>query len=312
MLVWLHVFLFLVSIFPPSIVKDIKEALVQLLLPELALGGDTDDHKALVRSWVHVDELAFLGCEIGLARALGILIRLIELIGNGHVHLDLNSGQVHSVILVSYHQVLVAIVPEEWMRLDFNQLVRWRFSITISIVLEAVQMVKLDRDDRARLGVLNLERTIQDADLKPVITVELWDQLTSLVGEGELFRVPGEHDLGNVDAEELTLLGLAQAVEKDIVDSSFLATNDRFPAIFIQEHRLVLHVDLFLQLQVVLAEDEDLAFECHIDVRWWTDCREDLDSLALAVDCGNQTQIIWREEVDLVRVFPDKLVLVAL
>ena len=44
MLVWLHVFLFLVSIFPPSIVKDIKEALVQLLLPELTLGGDTDDH----------------------------------------------------------------------------------------------------------------------------------------------------------------------------------------------------------------------------------------------------------------------------
>ena len=94
-------------------------------------------------------------------------------------------------------------------------------------------MVKLDRDDRARLGVLNLERTIQDADLKPVITVELWDQLTSLVGECKLFRVPGEHDLGNIDAEELTLLGLAQAVEKDIVDSSFLATNDRFSAIFI-------------------------------------------------------------------------------
>ena len=50
MLVWLHVFLFLVLIFPLSIVKDIEEALVQLLLPELALGGDTDDHKALVRS----------------------------------------------------------------------------------------------------------------------------------------------------------------------------------------------------------------------------------------------------------------------
>ena len=133
--------------FSSSIVKDIEETLVKLLLPELALGSDTNNHKTLIRSRVHVDELAFLGSEVRLAGALGILFSLIELIGNGHVHLDLNSCQVNSVILVSYYQVLVAIVPEEWMRLDLDQLVRRRLGFTISIVLEAVEMVKLDRDD---------------------------------------------------------------------------------------------------------------------------------------------------------------------
>ena len=268
MLVWLHVLCF--CLFPcliSSIVKDIKEALVQLFLPELTLRGNSDDHKALVWSRVDVDELTFLRSEVGLAGALGILVRLIELVGNGHVHLDLHPSQVHSVILVSYHQVLVAIVPEQRMSLDLDQLVRGSFGITISVVLEAVQMVKLDRDDRARLRVLNLKRTIQNADLQPVITVKLRDQLTSLVSQSELLGVSGEHDFGDIDTEELALLSLAQAIEKDVVDSSFLATNDRFSTILIQEHRLILHVDLFLELQVVLAEDQNLAFECHIDVR---------------------------------------------
>ena len=191
---------------------------------------------------------------------------MIELVGNGHVHLDLHPSQVHSVILVSYHQVLVAIVPEQRVSLDLDQLVRGSFGFTISVVLEAVQMVKLDWDDRARLRVLNLERTIQNADLEPVITVELRDQLTSLVSKSELFGVSREHDLGNIDAEELALLCLAQTVEEDIVDSAFLTTNDRFSTVLIQEHRLILHIDLFLQLQVVLAKDQNLAFECHIDV----------------------------------------------
>ena len=59
------------------------------------------------------------------------------------------------------------------MGLDLDQLVRGSFGFTISVVLEAVQMVKLDWDNRARLRVLNLERTIQNANLEPVITIEL-------------------------------------------------------------------------------------------------------------------------------------------
>ena len=99
------------------------------------------------------------------------------------------------------------------MSLDLDQLVRGGFSFAIGVVLEAVQMVKLNRDNRARLRVLNLERTIEDTDLEPVITVELRDQLTSFVSEGKLLRVPGEHDFGDINTEELTLLRLAQTVE---------------------------------------------------------------------------------------------------
>ena len=31
-----------------SVVKDVEEALVELFLPELTLGGDTDDHETLI------------------------------------------------------------------------------------------------------------------------------------------------------------------------------------------------------------------------------------------------------------------------
>ena len=46
-----------------------------------------------------------------------------------------------------------------------------------------------------------------------MVPVKLTDQVPCLVTEGELFGVTGEHDLGDVDAEKLALLGLAQTVE---------------------------------------------------------------------------------------------------
>ena len=173
-------------------------------------------------------------------------------------------------------------------------------------------MVQLDGDDAARLWVLDLECAIENTDLEPMIAIKLRDQVSSLVTQSELLGVSREHDLGDVDAKQLTLLGLAQTVEQDVVDGAFLAANDRFSTVLVQVHRLVLHVDLLLQLQVTLAEDEDFSFKSDIDVRAGPHGREDFDSLTLAIDRCNQTEIIAAEEVDLVRVLPNQLVLIAL
>ena len=95
-----------------SIVKDVEETLVELFLPELTLGRDTDDHKALIWSGVNIDKLALLWLKVCLTSTFRILCRLIQLIGYSHVHLDLDAGQVDMVVLVSHHKILVAIVPE--------------------------------------------------------------------------------------------------------------------------------------------------------------------------------------------------------
>ena len=99
-----------------------------------------------------------------------------------------------------------------------------------------------------------------------MVPVKLTDQVPCLVTEGELFGVTGEHDLGDVDAEKLALLGLAQTVEQDVVYGAFSAADDRLTTIFVQELRLVLHIDLLFQLQIVLAKDQDLAFKRNVDI----------------------------------------------
>ena len=110
----------------------------------------------------------------------------------------------------------------------------------------------------------------------------------------------------------MTLLRLAQTIEQDIVDGAFLAANDRLTAILVQVHRLVLHVDLLLELQVALAEDENFALECNVDVRARAHGGEHFDGLTLAVDSRNQAEVVAAEEVNLVRILPNQLVLVAL
>ena len=191
-------------------------------------------------------------------------------------------------------------MPEQRVGLHLDQLMLRRGSISVSVVLVPIEMVQLHRDDRARLWVLNLKRALQDADLQPVIPVKLTDQVARLVTQGELLAVTREHNLGDVNAEELPFLSLAQTVKEDVVDSTLSTADDSFASILIEEAWLVLHIDLFLQLEVVLAEDENLSLKGHVDICATADSREDLNCLTLAVDRSNQTQIIRREEVDLI------------
>lgn len=86
-----------------------------------------------------------------------------------------------------------------------------------------------------------------------------------LVNKSKLFGVTREHDLVDIHFEKLFLLGLALSIEQDVVDGSLQAANDRFGAIFIHEHGLVVHNDLLLQFQVSLAEDKDLSLTSYIN-----------------------------------------------
>ena len=271
-----------------SVVENVEEALVELLLPKDALRCHTQDHQTLVRTGVDIEELAFLRLEVRLARAGRVILRHIQLVCHSHVHLDLNASEVYLVVFVAHHQVLIAVVPEKRMGLHLDELVSGSGSLALRVILEALHMVKLDRNDGARLGILDLKGAIEDADLQPMVAIELRDQVTSLVAEGKLLAVAREHDLRDVHAEELALLGLAERVEQDIVDSAFSAAHDSLSAILVEEHGLILHVDLLLQLQVLLAKDQDLALQGHIDVRRGAHRTENLHSLTLTVDCCNQ------------------------
>ena len=99
-----------------------------------------------------------------------------------------------------------------------------------------------------------------------MIAIKLGDQIARRVTEGKLFAVTREHDLGYVNAEKLALLSLAKTVEEDVIDGAFSAADDGLSTILVQVLRLVLHINLLLQLQIILAEDKDLAFKSHINI----------------------------------------------
>lgn len=88
-----------------------------------------------------------------------------------------------------------------------------------------------------------------------MIPIELRDQVSVLVNEGEFLRIAREHDLVDIDLEELLLLRLALGFEQNVVNRTFKAADDSFRSIFIHVLRLVVHHDLLLKLEVSLAED---------------------------------------------------------
>jgi len=125
-----------------------------------------------------------------------------------------------------------------------------------------------------------------------VISVELSEQVTSLVYESEFLSVTGEHDLCDIDTEKLFLLCLALAVEENVVDSSLFTAHDCLLSIFIKVRRLILHVDLLLEFQILLAEDEDLPLTGDIYIVLGSNSREHFHSLRLAADRCNEVQVI--------------------
>jgi len=275
-----------------SVVENIKEALVKLFLPKDALGCHAENDETLVRARVYVQELALLRLEVSLARACRVVLRRVQLVGYRHIHLDLDAREVNFVVLIAHNQVLVAIVPEKWVRLHLNYLVGRGGCVALSVILETLHMVQLDRNDRTSLRVLYLKSAIEDADLQPVVTIELRDKVTCGVAKSEFLGVAREHNLGDIDAEKLAFLRLAKRVKQNVIYGTFLAANDGLATVLIEVDRLVFHVDLLFKLQVLLAEDEDLAFESDVDVGRGTHRAEHLHCLTLTVHRRDQAQII--------------------
>ena len=87
--------------------------------------------------------------------------------------MDFDARQVHMVVFITHHQVLVTIVPEKRVSLHLNDLVFRSRCLTFGVILEPVHMVELNGDNRTSLGVLDLEGAVEDADLQPVIAIKL-------------------------------------------------------------------------------------------------------------------------------------------
>lgn len=125
-----------------------------------------------------------------------------------------------------------------------------------------------------------------------MVSVELGNQVTVLIDECKLLGVTREHHLVNVNLEKLLLLRLALRFEEDVVDRSFLAAYDGFDPVLVHVLRLVIHHDLLLQLQVSLAEYQNLSFARNIDIGVRANSRENFDSFILAVDSGDESQVV--------------------
>ena len=76
----------------------------------------------------------------------------------------------------------------------------------------------MDRDDRSCFWILDFKVTFCQSELKPVVSVELRDQIAGFVDQCKLFGVTRKHALVNVDLELLLFLGSLICIEHDVVD----------------------------------------------------------------------------------------------
>lgn len=86
-------------------------------------------------------------------------------------------------------------MPEERMSLDFDKLVECHITAIIFINMEPFKVFEMYRHYRAVIRILDLKGAISQIDLKPVVPIELADQVGRGVTERELLGVPGEHHL---------------------------------------------------------------------------------------------------------------------
>ena len=130
-----------------SVVEDIEESLIEFLLPQFTLRSYSNNDQTLIWPRVDIDEFTLLWHVVGLASTLRVCLRLIQTISDSHIHLHLNSSQINLLIVISCHQILVAVVPEQRMSLDLNELILRGSCQTICVVLEVIQVVKLHWND---------------------------------------------------------------------------------------------------------------------------------------------------------------------
>ena len=105
-----------------------------------------------------------------------------------------------------------------------------------------------------------------------MVPIELRKQVPCRVDQSELLGVATKHNFADVHLELLLLFGLLDRVKHYVVHGSLPAADDSFLAVFIHVHRLLVHHNLFLQLQVCLAENQDLPFASDVNIILRSDC----------------------------------------
>ena len=157
-----------------SLVENIEEALVQFFLPDSPFSSYADNDKRLIGSRINVHKFAILGLVIKFCGTLWVIVSCIKRVSKSHVHLNLDSGQANVISIVAHNQVLVTIVPEQWMSFHFYNAVHL-LRIAIYLIGKPLQVVKLDGDQGASFGVLDLKISVIKAVLQPVVSIELAD-----------------------------------------------------------------------------------------------------------------------------------------
>lgn len=159
--------------------------------------------------------------------------------------------------------------------------------VSVCLVTVPAEVVELDRDHAARLGVLNFEIALSKRELQPVIPVELANQVALRVHQGKLLGVSGEHNLVDVDLEGLLFACFLVRIKQNVVHCAFAAAHNRLFAVLVHENGLLLHDDLLFETQVCLAKNENFTLTGHINIILAADCREHLDRFGLGTDSGH-------------------------
>lgn len=239
-------------------------------------------------------------------------MRSIQTIGKRHVHLYLNSSQVHMVVIIPDYHILIRIVPEQRVRSNLNHLVLCRAWIFLRAIAEPFKVVQTYRDNAASLRILNFKMSFVEAILQPVVAIELTNQISLGVNKCKFLGVSGEKHFADVKFKLLLLLGLLKCVEQNVVHCPLSAPNNCLFTVFVKEHGLVLHYNLLLQFQICFPENQNFAFTSNVNIVLTAYRAEHLNRLALAAYACHQPKRLCVEKVDVLRVLPDKLILVAL
>jgi len=117
------------------------------------------------------------------------------------------------VVIVSNHYILIRIVPEQRVSSNLNHLVLRRRRVLLRAIAEPFEVVQADRDHTTSLRVLNFEVSLVEAVLQPVVAIELANQVSLGVNEGEFLGVSREIHFGDVELELLLFLRLFQCVK---------------------------------------------------------------------------------------------------
>lgn len=99
-----------------------------------------------------------------------------------------------------------------------------------------------------------------------MVPIELREQVPCGVDQSEFLGVATEHNFSDVHLKLLLLSGLLDRVKHNVVHGSLSAADNCFLAIFIHVHRLLVHYNLFLQLQICLAENQDFPFASDVNI----------------------------------------------